>query len=74
MCCGKGGDIQKWSKSNAVRHVVFADIAETSVEQCKERYKTMASYQKQNVFSAEFISADCTKVIFLHSKQYSVNE
>lgn len=28
-----GGDIQKWVKSNAVKHVVFADIAETSVEQ-----------------------------------------
>jgi hypothetical protein len=36
MCCGKGGDIQKWVKSNAVQHVVFADIAETSVEQVSQ--------------------------------------
>jgi len=72
MCCGKGGDILKWLKTNAAQHIVFADIAETSVEQCKERYDRMVSGQGNNrgrnnyggqkpLFSAEFITADCTK-------------
>ena len=70
MCCGKGGDIQKWLKSNSVGHVVFADIAETSVQHCQERYNGVANGQRnhpnkrfrQSVFSAQFITADCTKV------------
>ena len=36
-----------------------ADIAELSVDQCKERYEGT----KDKKFSAEFIVADCTKVI-----------
>ncbi|XP_064083203.1 mRNA cap guanine-N7 methyltransferase-like [Macrobrachium nipponense] len=54
--CGKGGDLRKWQKGN-IRHLVCADIAETSVEQCKERYETT----RNKGFSAEFIVADCTK-------------
>ncbi|CAG4944158.1 unnamed protein product [Colias eurytheme] len=56
ICCGKGGDMGKWQKAR-VEHVVFADIAEVSVQQCKERYKDM----RGNSFSAQFIAADCTK-------------
>ncbi|XP_021965548.1 mRNA cap guanine-N7 methyltransferase [Folsomia candida] len=63
MCCGKGGDIQKWVKSNAVKHVVFADIAETSVEQCADRYRNLypPGRGQKEIFSAEFVTADCTK-------------
>ncbi|KAF2364236.1 mRNA (guanine-N(7))-methyltransferase domain [Trinorchestia longiramus] len=62
--CGKGGDLLKWTKAN-IRHLVCVDIAETSVQQCKERY----SYNKTKrfggpTFTAEFIVADCTKVCF----------
>ena len=62
--CGKGGDLLKWERGN-VHHVVCADIAETSIEQCKDRYATLKHRSRNNVFSAEFIAADCSKVIFL---------
>lgn len=55
--CGKGGDLRKWQKGN-IRHLVCADIAETSVEQCKERFEVT----RNKTFTAEFIVADCTKV------------
>nr|SVE76431.1 EOG090X07I2 [Daphnia longispina] len=58
--CGKGGDLLKWERGN-VHHVVCADIAETSIEQCKERYATLKHRSRNNVFSAEFIAADCSK-------------
>lgn len=70
LCCGKGGDILKWLKTNMASHVVFADIAGTSVEQCKERYdKAVGINSRQQhrrrdekMFTGEFIVADCTKV------------
>lgn len=58
--CGKGGDLFKWQKGN-IHHLVCADIAETSMEQCKERYNTHKSRSRGRFFSAEFIVADCTK-------------
>lgn len=66
MCCGKGGDLLKWKKIN-VTHLICADIADVSVEQCKQRYEDIVkrnSYEANvaSVFSAEFITADCTKV------------
>lgn len=59
ICCGKGGDIGKWQKAR-VEHVVFADIAEVSVEQCKARYDEQKRHS-QRLFTAEFISVDCSK-------------
>ena len=56
--CGKGGDLLKWSKAK-INHYVGVDIAETSVEQAKSRYRENAS---RNRFSADFYAADCTKV------------
>ncbi|XP_046414451.1 mRNA cap guanine-N7 methyltransferase [Neodiprion fabricii] len=66
MCCGKGGDLLKWSKAN-ITHLICADIAEVSVEQCQSRYNDLLNRSSNNrgfapVFTAEFISADCTKV------------
>lgn len=63
MCCGKGGDLLKWRKAN-VSHLICADIAGTSVEQCKSRYEEnkMKSRDNRNkIFSCEFITADCTR-------------
>lgn len=37
--CGKGGDLLKWQKVGAT-HVVCCDIAETSVQQCEQRYNS----------------------------------
>ncbi|CAF1207095.1 unnamed protein product [Didymodactylos carnosus] len=53
--CGKGGDVLKW-KTGKVDHVVFTDIAEKSVQACKERYKSLRA-----AYTAEFISLDCSK-------------
>ncbi|RXG53339.1 mRNA cap guanine-N7 methyltransferase [Armadillidium vulgare] len=58
MCCGKGGDLMKWQKAN-IRHLICADIAETSISQCKERYEHLK--KRGRIFSAEFVVADCTK-------------
>lgn len=40
------------------------DIASVSVEQCEQRYLDMRkkSHRQDRLFSAEFITADCTKV------------
>lgn len=65
MCSGKGGDILKWRKGQ-ISKLVCVDIAETSVEQSKMRYKEMqdrnqSSRQRQSIFKAEFLTADVTK-------------
>jgi len=66
--CGKGGDLLKWQKGR-VGHVICADIAEASVEQCRERYDNLKKGQRgsyrdrsERLFSIECIAADCTKV------------
>ncbi|XP_045623756.1 mRNA cap guanine-N7 methyltransferase [Procambarus clarkii] len=58
--CGKGGDLLKWQKGN-IRHLVCADIAETSLDQCKERHELNKKKGRGKGFTAEFILADCTK-------------
>jgi mRNA (guanine-N7-)-methyltransferase len=64
MCCGKGGDLLKWRKGN-ITHLICADIAETSVKQCQNRYNDMSKKQYTPLFSAEFLVYDCTRVYFL---------
>lgn len=60
--CGKGGDLLKWRRGG-IDHLVCADIAGVSVEQCQIRYEEMKrkSHYNEKIFSAEFITADCTK-------------
>lgn len=61
ICCGKGGDLSKWQKAR-VEHVVFADIAEVSVQQCQTRYDDLRARSRGGrLYSAEFIAADCSK-------------
>lgn len=66
MCCGKGGDLLKWEKAG-ISHLICTDIADVSVQQCEERYNTMAERNRQrnnrfggNLFSAEFFACDST--------------
>ena len=61
--CGKGGDLLKWSKAK-IDHLVGVDIAQTSVEQAKDRYGEMKARNRHNsnTFSADFYAADCTRV------------
>ncbi|CAG11655.1 unnamed protein product, partial [Tetraodon nigroviridis] len=60
--CGKGGDLLKW-KRGGISHLVCADIAAVSVEQCQSRYEDISrrSHPSERLFSAQFITADCTK-------------
>ncbi|KAH9490360.1 hypothetical protein Btru_041584 [Bulinus truncatus] len=60
LCSGKGGDLLKWKKGR-IHHLVCADIAETSVEQSEVRYRQNVQRERNRIFSAEFIVADCTK-------------
>ncbi|KAM9838760.1 mRNA cap guanine-N(7) methyltransferase isoform 1-T3 [Aulostomus maculatus] len=62
--CGKGGDLLKWRRG-AISHLVCADIAAVSVEQCESRYEEMKrrSHTNEKIFSAQFITADCTKEV-----------
>ncbi len=66
LCCGKGGDLRKWEKTRMMKHVVFVDIAEESVNRCKRRYEIMKNQRGRMrgfpLFTAEFIVLDCTKV------------
>lgn len=61
LCCGKGGDLFKWKKGN-VNHVVCADIAGNAVADCQKRYEDLKMKNKY-MFTAEFIVADCTRVL-----------
>ncbi|OQR73168.1 mRNA cap guanine-N7 methyltransferase-like, partial [Tropilaelaps mercedesae] len=60
---GKGGDLMKWQKGE-INYLVCADIAETSLQQARERYtenKKRAERSGFGIFDAEFIVADCTR-------------
>ena len=56
--CGKGGDLRKWGLAKPA-HVVCVDIADVSIEQCRNRYKERPS---ELTYKANFIVADCTRV------------
>lgn len=72
MCCGKGGDLNKWEKAR-ISHLICTDIAEVSIEQCESRYKLLAERQNKGgggrhhnqfpskFFSAEFFACDSTR-------------
>lgn len=53
MCCGKGGDLLKWDKGG-ITHLIGTDIAEVSIQQCEERYKTMIERSQRNKFAKLF--------------------
>ena len=58
LCCGKGGDLHKWTHVGP-RHVVFADIAADSVAECKRRYAEARRGPDPPRFEATFVVADC---------------
>lgn len=59
LCCGKGGDLQKWSKSG-VRYVVGVDVAAISIQQAQARYQS-----QRGRLQALFIACDCFSDRFL---------
>ncbi|KAL2914395.1 mRNA cap guanine-N7 methyltransferase [Polyrhizophydium stewartii] len=54
MCCGKGGDLQKWKRQDVSR-LVGIDIAAVSVDQARARYEQSC----RRFFPAAFHAADC---------------
>ncbi|XP_051019482.1 mRNA cap guanine-N7 methyltransferase [Acomys russatus] len=63
--CGKGGDLLKWRKGRISR-LVCADIADVSMKQCQQRYEDMRCRRDNDyIFSAEFITADCSKELLV---------
>lgn len=72
LCCGKGGDLLKWTKGH-IKKLVCADIAAVSVQQCQKRYNDMVERNRrsgnQKTFAAEFISADCAEVLLTERYQ-----
>ena len=59
LCCGKGGDLNKWRIAN-ISHATFADISPVSVDQCKDRYLSQRAK-----FGAQFFAVDCFSEHFL---------
>lgn len=66
LACGKGGDLLKWQKGK-VDHVIMADIADVSIDHCKERYARLqkesrnSRYHRDRLFTSEMFAVDCTK-------------
>ena len=64
LCCGKGGDLHKWTAARP-RLVVFVDIAEHSVAECRTRYEQARrggggrATGPVPAFDARFAVADC---------------
>ncbi|KAJ7632425.1 guanine-N(7)-methyltransferase domain-containing protein [Roridomyces roridus] len=54
MGCGKGGDMNKWSKAR-VAEVVAVDIAAVSVDQARQRWQSLRGPS----FDATFAALDC---------------
>jgi len=68
VACGKGGDLNKWRNSSCMEHLVAVDISPGSISNAQSRYKDMKR-RNRYLFDAEFIVADCTRVIniyFIH--------
>uniref|UniRef100_A0A3B4WJA2 mRNA (guanine-N(7))-methyltransferase n=1 Tax=Seriola lalandi dorsalis TaxID=1841481 RepID=A0A3B4WJA2_SERLL len=64
--CGKGGDLLKWRRGG-INHLVCADIAAVSVEQCQSRYEDMKrkSHANEKIFSASFLKQ--LDIVYLHA-------
>lgn len=69
--CGKGGDLPKYLRNDKVGLVVGIDIADISIQQCKERYNSMKQ-SNGRCFKGEFFVADLTRVE-IERKLHEVN-
>ena len=57
LACGKGGDLGKWQRAR-IRRLVGFDIADVSIEQCRNRFDDMRGGR----FHGDFHVADCCEV------------
>ncbi|CAN8063444.1 unnamed protein product [Agarophyton chilense] len=57
LCCGKGGDLHKWSQAGAATYVA-CDTAQVSVQECANRYNGMG----RAPFRPSLLVGDCFQV------------
>ena len=61
LCCGAGGDLNKWHKAG-IAHYVGSDLSEKCVKEAHSRHQQRVQRSMQNNnFSAIFIVADASK-------------
>ena len=62
LCCGVGGDLNKWQRAG-IAHYVGSDLSEKSVKEAHSRHQqsVQRAGTKANHFSAIFIVADASK-------------
>lgn len=58
LCCGKGGDLQKWVAVGCTEYVA-CDVAEVSVNNAAERYNSL----KDSTFRPVLLVGDCFSVV-----------
>lgn len=63
--CGKGGDLLKWKKGE-ISKLVGVDVADVSVKQAQDRFKTLGRQQDRSLFTAEFHCVDTCKESILN--------
>jgi len=65
FACGKGGDLNKWRNSSCMEYLIAVDISPGAISNCHSRYKEMKA-RNRYLFDAQFIVADCTRVIYIY--------
>lgn len=83
--CGKGGDINKYLRDPRVGLIVGVDVADVSIEQCKERFRAKnpeARSVKGYFFVADLTTTDigpklkelnCTDPFHIAASQFSIH-
>lgn len=61
MGCGKGGDLQKWSKAKVAAYAGL-DIASLSVDQAFHRFEDITKRGGAHKFEGQFATLDCYMV------------
>ena len=60
LCCGVGGDLNKWQQAG-ITHYVGSDLSSKSVREAHSRHQQMVQRSRNvNNFSAIFIVADAS--------------
>lgn len=62
LCCGKGGDLRKW-RIGRISEIVMTDIAEISLQDCRDRYQKLRDRSGKLPFRAYFVLADLSESI-----------
>lgn len=58
LCCGKGGDLKKWSRVRGLERYFGYDISEDSIQEARRRYRAFRTLG----FTAQFSVDDVTRI------------